>query len=122
PGERHMVNGSLGAVVGSAVRKRPLRMNGADHDDRSAALLDHLPGGQLTAMENTPQGDVPNFLDVGRFEVDERLADIDCGIIDEDVEAAGFIENILEKTLQTRPVRDIRAEVPRRLPGLTNCR
>src|SRR5437764_11886841 len=89
-------------------------MNRADHHDAAAfALGHHSSGCELAAMERAPQDDIPDLLDIGHLQLEQRFSDTSCGIVDEDVEPAKPIHDRQYGPFHGRTVGDVSLKVER---------
>src|SRR5215211_1397131 len=98
----------FGRAVGRVGRHRQILMHRGDVDDAtSAALGDHLTGGLLAAYIHPREvdGDHPLPRLEGRLEKGSLL--FDAGVVNHDIQAAEFLDGLLDQVLHAIRRRDI---------------
>ena len=69
------------------------------HDTAAMAALDHVSAGRLGGEEGALEIDSEHQVVVLLRDIDERLADLDPGVVDQDVEAAEGLDGGADEAL-----------------------
>src|SRR5665647_3344649 len=86
---REHAQAALGGRVGGVVQKGHVLVDGGDVDDATARpALHHVAGGRLRGKERPFQVHAEDEVVVLLAHVEERLADLDAGVVHQDVEVA----------------------------------
>ena len=81
---------------------------GGDIDDLAAAPLLHVPDGQLGELEHGADVDVHDPVEVFEVVVDEWFADVNAGVVYQDVQAPSPLDRRGEQCLDIVRVADVR--------------
>ena len=103
----------LGGAVGRAARECRLAGDRGDVDDVAAASRHHPPRGELGAGDDPAQVDVDHPLGRLRALVRQQAAEQDAGVVDEDVERAEPLLDLLEERLERVPIGDVERKAGR---------
>ena len=87
------------AVYATRLRERNLVATGADVDDRAAASRLHLARGGLRAEKTSLEVGVDHEVPFLFAHVEERRPRLDTGVVHEDVERAGTLDDLVDHRL-----------------------
>ena len=98
---------ALGSGVGGDSLTAQLAHHGADVDDLAAALLDHIGNDRLGNDEGGVQVNVDDLTELGSGHLDHRDALDDAGVVDQHVDVADFLGDLLDHLIDGVLVGDI---------------
>ena len=107
PGQTH--HGALSGSIGRNANAALEREQRGDVDDlASAPLFDHLFGCGLAQEEDRALVDLDDFVPVPLAEFQQRRAADDAGVVQEDINAAQFLDGGVNNALHTGAFEQIR--------------
>ena len=98
---------ALGSGVGGNRLAAQLAHHGADVDDLAAALLDHIGNDRLGDNEGSVQVNVDDLTELGSGHLDHRDALDDAGVVDQHIDVADFLGNLLDHLIDGVLVGDV---------------
>ena len=84
-------------------------MDRTDYYDRSTLLPRHFSRCDLGTVKHAPQRHRPNFLYVLYFKIEQRLARVCRGVVNQDVDPAELVEDLMKHLVNLSPVTDVGA-------------
>ena len=97
----------FGGIVGGHARMRIRAGQGRDVDDVTAAALFHLRNGFVTTVEDTEQIGFQHRAKIFRRSLSHGFKRADAGIVDKNIEAAKFLNGVVDKSFDLIVVADV---------------